>query len=527
MLFVMACITAIALWRLQAANETTEYLVKDKLAKQQLTSDLLAAAKLNGIRTLSIAKSDSLEVAEYFQTRLAEGDKVVLALEARLAALRHNRDEAALLGAAAERKSAYLSVRKEAFAFKDGGKTQEVEQLADTSLKTSFANYTSALQQLLNYQTREAQLLASESARQYADSRATLIGFGLFALLTGAVLAWAITRSIVGPLRHAVEIAVRVSVGDLRDFTEPQRGDEIGQLVDALHNMTTRLAGTITRVRDGALTIDSASRELSTGNLDLSRRTEHQAGALEETASAMAELTSTVKRNTAHARQANDLALSASDVASKGGKVVDQVVETMDAISASAKKIVDIIGVIDGIAFQTNILALNAAVEAARAGEQGRGFAVVASEVRNLAQRSATAAREIKTLINDSAEKIEAGSQLAHTAGATMEDMVASVQRVTDIMAEISLASSEQDAGIGHINSAVADMDNVTQQNAALVEEAAATADAVQTEAGSLMQVVSFFRVDESATRETQAPAIVAAPWPRRMPIANAMRRYA
>lgn len=503
-LFVMACITGIALWRLHSANENTEYLVKDKLAKQQLASELLGTAKLNGNSALSIAKSDSLETGEYFQAQLTAGDKSVDAMMGKLSALQQNNEELPLQKDVIATQKTYLAVRKEVFAFKDSGRTQEVEQLADSTLKTTFASYVAALNKLLEYQTKAARELADESAQEYERSVATLMAFGILALLTGAALAWGITRSIVVPLRHAVGIAERVAMGDLRDFKAQQRTDEVGQLLDALHHMTARLGKTVRQVRDGAVTIDSASRELSTGNLDLSRRTEHQAGALEETASSMEELTSAVKDNTSNARQANELVLSASSVASKGGRVVDDVVETMDAISAAAKKIVDIIGVIDGIAFQTNILALNAAVEAARAGEQGRGFAVVASEVRSLAQRSATAAREIKHLINESVEKIETGSVLAHSAGDTMSEIVASVQRVTSIMSQIASASSEQESGIGEINSAIADMDNVTQQNAALVEEAAATAESVHAEATNLLQLVGFFTVDDGPSTDVE-----------------------
>ncbi|WP_295999180.1 methyl-accepting chemotaxis protein [Rugamonas sp.] len=525
-LCVMACLTGTSLWRLHDANDNTEYLVKDKFAKQQLTSDLLGTVKLNGANALAIAKSDSLEAGEYFQAQLNGGDQLAATLEARLRQLRQGADELALLGAVADGRKAYLAVRQQVFGFKEGGRTQEVEQLADTTLKTSFAAYAAALKQLLDFQTGAAQAMAAESARHYGASVATLLGLGLLALGAGAALALSLTRSIVLPLRHAVDIATRVSVGDLRRFDQPRRSDEIGQLLDALHNMTTRLAGTVARVRDGAATIDAASRELSKGNSDLSRRTEHQAGALEETASSMEELTSAVRQNTGHARQANELALSASDVAGKGGHMVGAVVETMDAISASARKIVDIISVIDAIAFQTNILALNAAVEAARASEQGRGFAVVASEVRNLAQRSATAAREIKSLINESADKIAAGSALAHTAGDTMDEIVASVHRVTAIMGDISLASAEQESGIGHVNSAIADMDGVTQQNAALVEEAAATAEAMHAQAGNLMQLVSFFTIDAAGPRAGAALAVVAG-GPQRRPASPVQVRQA
>jgi len=497
-LFVMACITGIALWRLHAANDNTDYLVKDKLAKQQLASELLGTAKLNGNSAMSIAKSDSLETGEYFQAQLTLGDKAVERLLAQLAALPKNGTEAALFDQVAKGQKAYLAVRKEVFTFKDQGRTQEVEQLTGSTMKTTFGAYAAALSQLLEYQTKEANALAAASASQYNSSVATLLAFGALALITGAALAWAITRSIVVPLQHAVNIAERVAKGDLRHVEVQERSDEVGQLLNALHNMTVRLGETVKLVHDGAVTIDTASRELSTGNLDLSRRTEHQAGALQETASSMEELTAAVKGNTSNARQANELVLSASQVAKKGGTVVDDVVDTMDAISAAAKKIVDIIGVIDGIAFQTNILALNAAVEAARAGEQGRGFAVVAGEVRNLAQRSATAAREIKQLINASVDKIETGSVLAHAAGDTMAEIVASVERVTGIMAQIASASAEQESGIGEINAAITDIDNVTQQNAALVEEAAASAESVHSEATTLLRVVGFFTVDDA-----------------------------
>jgi len=506
-LFVMACINGTALRSLHAAHENTEFLVKDKLAKQQLASDLLGTAKLNGNSALSIAKSDSLETGEYFQSQLAAGDQAVAVLMAKLASLPKNAAETTLIQALLAQQTAYLAVRKEVFNFKDSGRTQEVEQLADGALKITFSAYAGALSKLLEYQTREATQLADESAQQYRRSVVTLISFGVVALLTGAALAWAITRSVVRPLQHAVDIAERVAEGDLRDFEAHQRTDEVGRLLDALHHMTARLGNTVRLVRDGAVNIDTASRELSMGNQDLSRRTEHQAGALEETASSMEELTAAVKDNTASARQANALALSASDVAGKGGAVVRDVVETMDSINTAAKKIVDIIGVIDGIAFQTNILALNAAVEAARAGEQGRGFAVVAGEVRTLAQRSATAAHQIKHLINESVDKIETGSVLAHAAGDTMAEIVASVERVTAIMAKIAAASAQQEAGIGEIHGAIGDIDNVTQQNAALVEEAAATAESVHNEATRMMQLVGFFTVDGGAARGEQSLA--------------------
>jgi len=496
LLFLMACMSAVALWRLQTANDTASNLVDEKLAKQQLTSELLGIAELNGLRATSIARSDSLEVGDIFQAQLTAGEKLAATMEARLAAMPAQGAEAELLRAVAARKSAYLALRTELFKLKDGGRTQEVSDLLDNKMAAVFGAYTGALDKLLAYQTQQAKAMAAQSASQFQGSRVLLVGMGLATLALGAVLALALTRSIVRPLRRAVALAGQVAAGELHVAIEHGRSDEMGQLFDALSHMTGRLAETVGRVRDGAVAIDAASREIANGNLDLSRRTEHQAGALEETASAMVELTEAVKQNSGNARQANRLAESASDVAGKGGAVVSEVVRTMASINEYAHKIVDITSVIDGIAFQTNILALNAAVEAARAGEQGRGFAVVASEVRNLAQRSASAAKEIKQLINESAERIASGSELAQTAGATMAEIVLSVEKVTGIMSAISAASAEQEHGIEQVNAAIGEMDGVTQQNAALVEEAAAAADAMQDQARELAQLVGSFKID-------------------------------
>jgi methyl-accepting chemotaxis protein len=330
----------------------------------------------------------------------------------------------------------------------------------------------------------------------YNGTRLLMLGLTIAALAAGIGIAWFATRSITRPLNQAVQVAQTVAKGDLTSRIDVQSTDETGQLLRALKEMNASLVNIVGQVRTGADTISTASTQIASGNLDLSSRTEEQASSLEETASSMEELTSTVKQNADNARQANGLAGTASEVASRGGAVVSQVVDTMSSINESAKKIVDIISVIDGIAFQTNILALNAAVEAARAGEQGRGFAVVAAEVRNLAQRSAGAAKEIKTLIANSVEKVDAGSKLVDQAGSTMIEVVESVKRVTDIISEIAAASTEQTTGIEQINQAVMEMDHVTQQNAALVEEAAAAAGSMQDQAANLAHVVSVFKID-------------------------------
>ncbi|WP_291586678.1 methyl-accepting chemotaxis protein [Comamonas sp. UBA7528] len=358
----------------------------------------------------------------------------------------------------------------------------------------------------------------------YTASRNLIWAIVAISMAAGLALAFFIARLISRPLNHAVELAQAVAGGDLSRRIESTSTDETGQLLQALKQMNDSLVQIVGQIHQGSDSIATATQQIATGNQDLSSRTEQQASSLEETAASLEELTSTVKQNASNARQANQLAASASQVAQRGGAVVNQVVDTMTAINTSSRKIVDIIGVIDGIAFQTNILALNAAVEAARAGEQGRGFAVVAGEVRTLAQRSAEAAKEIKHLIDDSVGKVEEGNSQVASAGQTMSEIVDSVKRVTDIMGEITAASDEQTSGIEQINQAVTQMDQVTQQNAALVEESAAAASSLQDQAQQLSQTVRVFKLakgpaalDVAATRPVAAPratAAVSAPRP-------------
>ena len=356
------------------------------------------------------------------------------------------------------------------------------------------------IDKLVGMQQKAVEQLLEES--EAAGQRMTwlLILMGAVTVATGGALSVLTTNSITRPLQEAVGVAKRVAAGRLGARIEVEGGDETSELLLALKEMDENLSRIVSQVRAGTDEIDTASNEISAGNADLSSRTESQASALEETASSMEELTSTVKHNAENAQQANQLVKSASDSATRGGEVVGRVVETMSSIKASSSKIVDIIGVIDGIAFQTNILALNAAVEAARAGEQGRGFAVVASEVRTLAQRSAQAAKEIKELIDDSVRKVESGNALVDDAGRQMEEIVAAVRHVADIMNEITAASQEQSTGIEEINRAIATMDEMTQQNAALVEEAAAASAAMQQRASSLGQAVAAFDLSDGAT---------------------------
>ncbi|MYM68305.1 methyl-accepting chemotaxis protein [Pseudoduganella sp. FT55W] len=370
--------------------------------------------------------------------------------------------------------------------------------------------YMGAIDTLIAHQNANMEQARASAEATYVQSRNLAILLGLAALALGAGLAWLISRQLLrqlgGEPNDVAAIAGKIAGGDLAVPITLRSGDQ-RSLLFAIQGMRDSLSDIVGQVRSGADSIVTAATEIASGNMDLSSRTEQQAGSLEETASSMEELTATVKQNTENARQANTLAQNASDIAVQGGAVVANVVQTMDAINESAKKIVDIIGVIDGIAFQTNILALNAAVEAARAGEQGRGFAVVASEVRTLAQRSAEAAKEIKKLIDDSVGKVGAGTQLVSEAGATMEKIVAAVQSVTAIMSEISTANNEQEAGIEQINHAIAEMDTVTQQNAALVEEAAAAAEAQQDQAHQLVQLVGVFKLASDQSHQATAPA--------------------
>jgi methyl-accepting chemotaxis protein len=393
--------------------------------------------------------------------------------------------------------------------------TPEGKQAAVDYALTTMANKANQVDDKLTELSKLKEKVASDSAaeasRVYASTRLLMLVLVVLSLSAGIGLGlWitgSLTRQLGGEPAYAMQVAGAIAAGELATTIDTRQGDQ-SSLLYAMDQMRQSLIKIVGEVRTGTDTIATASNQIAVGNLDLSSRTEQQASSLEETASSMEELTSTVKQNADNARQANVLAVTASEVAQRGGQVVSEVVDTMASINESSRKIVDIISVIDGIAFQTNILALNAAVEAARAGEQGRGFAVVASEVRNLAQRSAAAAKEIKTLINDSVEKVDAGGRLVTQAGGTMEEIVMSITRVTDIMSEIASASGEQTVGIEQINMAITQMDEVTQQNAALVEEAAAAAGALQEQASTLAQLVSIFKLgNEQRMQRAAAPA--------------------
>jgi methyl-accepting chemotaxis protein len=494
-LVIMIAMTAISLWRQQGAERAMTRLVDQSLAKQLLLSNQLGAIRLNGVRAMSIARSDSVELGDYFKQQLGEGERRQAEIGAALAALPRSSQEQILSDAVAQRASDYLSLRAQALEWKDHGRTVEVETLIAQKMQPAFAAYDEAANAALTDQTQQARALVAATASQFSDSRILLIGMGVAAVTISAWLAWMLTASIAPPLRTAVILADKVAKGQLGQTIDHRRSDEVGQLFDALGGMTSVLSSIVGVVQNGAHAIDEAAREIAAGNLDLSDRTERQASALQQTAASMEELTNVVKSNGTNARSGDALSLSACAIAREGGEVVAEVISTMRTINVYGKQIADITGVIDGIAFQTNILALNAAVEAARAGEQGRGFAVVAAEVRALAQRSASAAHEIKQLIADSTLQIAHGAVLAESAGATMQDILRSITDVSAIMTGISAASNGQERSIVEVNSAIADMDAVTQQNAALVEQAAAAAAALQQQAAELNASMGFFRI--------------------------------
>jgi methyl-accepting chemotaxis protein len=386
----------------------------------------------------------------------------------------------------------------------------EAAALLDKQAAPAFVEWLASVNRLIDLEEKLNNDAAKDARALSGSFLAWMLALLAVAIGAGALAAWTISRGLLrqlgGQPDYAVAIAAAIAGGDLSMPIATRAGDE-SSLLYAMKAMRDSLVTIVSQVRAGTLTIANASTEITAGNHDLSGRSERQAGTLEETASSMEELTGTVRQNADNARQANALAESASNVAQRGGAVVAQVVQTMASINQSSKQIAEIIGVIDGIAFQTNILALNAAVEAARAGEQGRGFAVVASEVRNLAQRSAAAAKEIKGLIGDSVAKVDDGAKLVDEAGNTMEEIVSSVKRVTDIMAEISLASQEQSAGIEQVNRAIGQMDETTQQNATLVEQAGTAASALQDEAENLARLVSIFKLGTAHAPAPRRPA--------------------
>ncbi|MFL9879403.1 methyl-accepting chemotaxis protein [Herbaspirillum rhizosphaerae] len=514
--FLVLLLVAMALLgvaRLSALNEQMDEVINDKYPKTVLANDIIKNVNVIARSSRNVLlMTDADDLGKEMQTIRQASDNTKGALE-KLDALVTGDKGRALIKTILDARTQYNTGRDEVLRLVVSGAKNEATLLLLQTVRPLQLTYMTAIEALITHQNELMQIAGKEVTDEYKEARELVIALSVIAIIFAGFTAWLVTRSITSPLSRAVKVAETVAAGDLTSQFDSSSKDETGQLLRALRSMNDNLLNIVSQVRHGTDTIATASSQIATGNLDLSSRTEQQASSLEETASSMEELTSTVKQNAENARQANQLAVSASAVAVEGGSVVGKVVHTMESINASSKKIVDIISVIDGIAFQTNILALNAAVEAARAGEQGRGFAVVASEVRTLAQRSAAAAKEIKSLIDDSVEKVDSGSKLVEQAGQTMNEVVASVRRVTDIVGEITEASREQSEGIEQVNQAVTQMDQVTQQNAALVEEAAAAAQSLQDQASNLSQIVGVFKIDSNRlTHASSSAAMPASP---------------
>ncbi|UGQ48157.1 methyl-accepting chemotaxis protein [Massilia endophytica] len=532
-MLLMAILTGVGVTRLMGIGKINDKIIEQDWVKADAANTINVTTRANARRTMELfITSDKAKVDNIYQ-RIDANKKTINDALGTLDGLVASARGKELLARIKESRAAYVASFGKVAKLLEGGQRDEAVATMHGETLASLDALQEQIKSLVDLQKDIVVNSGAEGREMIASAQILMVGLGVAALLIAAGFAWWITHSITRPLEEAVQLARTVAAGDLTSRITVRSADETGQLLQALKEMNESLVRIVGEVRVGTDTIATASSQISTGNLDLSSRTEEQASSLEETASSMEELTSTVKQNADNARQANVLAQSASEVAVKGGAVVSQVVDTMGSINESAKKIVDIIGVIDGIAFQTNILALNAAVEAARAGEQGRGFAVVATEVRNLAQRSAAAAKEIKSLISDSVEKVDVGSKLVDQAGTTMEEIVESIRRVTDIMGEITAASQEQSAGIEQVNQAITQMDDVTQQNAALVEEAAAATQSLQEQAGSLAKVVSIFKLDGLASSQHHANVMPfakkhgPAPAPRQIATATEFRRVA
>ncbi len=482
-------------WRLTAVNAEVQYLLEDRMVKvEQLTqikdnTNVIARS----LRNMALLQSpeDIGKERQRIQEARAKNDAIYEALDKTI----HSQDGREHMQTTLEARKAYSVVLDEAIKMASDGQRDAMGSLLLTRLRPVQSAYFKSMDDLRALQAEKMHQAGKTVEEMTTTVLWASVGLAAAAAALGALLSVAITRSITVPIAQAMEVAKAVAQGHLNTRIHADGHDEPGQLLRSLKDMSDSLARIVGQVRHSSDSIATGSSQIASGNVDLSHRTEVQAANLQQTVASMSQLASTVTHNADTARSATQLAASASASASKGGEVVAQVVSTMEGISHSSRKIGDIIGVIDGIAFQTNILALNAAVEAARAGEQGRGFAVVASEVRMLAHRSAEAAKEIKSLISQSVDQVEAGSVLVHSAGDTMDDIVTQVKRVSDLIGEISSATQEQTQGIQQVSSAAGQLDQVTQQNAALVEESAAAAGSLQHQAAQLAEMVSVFKL--------------------------------
>jgi methyl-accepting chemotaxis protein len=494
---MMLAMILIGILRFSTIGEINSRIIDKDWVKADAANTINATTRANARLTMELLiAADATQMARITE-RIEVNKKTINEALATLDRLIYLPEGKIMLTTLKEARGKYVASFSKVSTLITEGKKEDAVAAMNSETLPALDALQEPITALTDLQKKIVVASSDEVQQNITSARNLLLMLGMTGLLVGVSFAYWITRSITGPMHQAVQIARTVASGDLGSHIEAHTKDESGQLLQALGEMNNSLVHIVQQVRSGADAMATATSQIAAGNMDLSSRTEEQASALEETAASMEEIASTVKQNFESGRHANQLAESASQVAVKGGAVVSQVVHTMEAINVSSRKIADIIGEIDGIAFQTNILALNAAVEAARAGEQGRGFAVVASEVRSLAGRSAAAAKEIKSLIGVSVTNVSEGCKLVEQAGSTMDEIVVSVRRVTDLMGEITAASQDQSSGIDQINQAISQMDQVTQSNAALVEEAAAAAQSLEQQALNMVQVVSVFKLGQ------------------------------
>jgi methyl-accepting chemotaxis protein len=516
-ILLMGAMAGVGAWRLADLNAATSHMATVNLRMERSVGEWLAQTRSNVVRAMVLTYSSDPDLKRLLGPAEEAAGKRIGELQREVEGLLDSAEARALFAQVGTRRAAYDTAREAVLALTNEKDHDGALYKMDQTMLPAMDAYVAAIKALADHYTQKVAHDAAAAAASAQSGRELLVAFCAGGMLLAILAATLITRSITRPLRSAVETARRVADGDLTVHIASDARDEMGDLLRALGTMSDALRLLVSDVADRAQTVAETSTQIAQGNIDLSQRTEEQASTLEETASSMEELTSTVEQNAAHALQAKDLAAETTQVAREGGRAMGQVVSTMGGISAASRQISEIIAVIDGIAFQTNILALNAAVEAARAGEQGRGFAVVASEVRSLAQRSAQAAREIKGLIANAAKQVEAGTREVGAAGEKIEAIVRSVEQVSALVAEIALASQEQSSGIGQVNTAVAQMEHVVQQNAALVEESAAATESMKFQADNLLERVSRFRLQEDevpaeAARSGRAEVHVARP---------------
>ena len=502
---LLAASTALGVWQLRSLSDTIARIEERDLAVERVVNEWRTATQVNLPRVLAVTLGGDSGISKLFAPQIDETAREISALQKKAEEALSSPAQKAALAEVIAKRGEYLAVRKEVAQARSAGNSAEVDRLVSAKMMPAVNAYAAS-------QTRLARLLAEESSAHTAGARAAagtgatlIVAFAMLGVVLAILFGTMIAKSIMDPVRRATRAAQQLATGDLSERIIARSRSEFGRMIAAFEEMRSGLERSVESVQQAAHGVGRDAREIAKGNVDLASRTEEQASTLEQTAGSMEEFAATIKHNTDNARQASQLARGAADIAMRAGSVVSDAVGSMNGISDASRRIADIIGVIDGIAFQTNILALNAAVEAARAGEQGRGFAVVAGEVRNLAQRSAAASREIKALIEDSVGRVGSGTRLVGEAGKTMQEVVAAVQRVSDMIAEISTASQQQLAGIEQVTHAVNQLDRVTQQNAALVESSASTAENMAGQAEQLLTAVAHFRLGGSTAPQPRA----------------------